>query len=52
VILAVTEGIFDVDGTPESLRDQWEAVCDESNILVPRSNAEETALFFRNWEMA
>jgi NAD(P)-dependent dehydrogenase (short-subunit alcohol dehydrogenase family) len=52
VVLAVTEGIFEVDATPESLRDQWDAVCDERNMLVPSNNADETALFFRNWETA
>ena len=52
VLLAVTEGIFDVDATPESLRDRWDEVCDDGALVVPRNNAEETAIFFRNWETA
>jgi len=46
VFIGVTQGLFDPDVTPESLRDQFDRVTDEAGYVVPADNAEEAALFF------
>jgi len=49
VFIGVTEGIFDPDATPESLRDRYAEIAGESGYFVPRDNAEEIKPFFANF---
>jgi NAD(P)-dependent dehydrogenase (short-subunit alcohol dehydrogenase family) len=50
VFIAVTEGIFDSEATPETIRDRIDEIREEEGYMVPRSGGEEMAIFFDRWE--
>lgn len=50
VFVAETQGIHDPELSPESLREQWEAVRDRTNYHLPRNAGEQIALIRRALE--
>ena len=47
VFIAECQGFTDPELSPESLRDNWDAVTDQTGYEVPAAIAEETAMFLK-----